>query len=41
MPAAGEAHTTQVLDAPWSNSTLWAKTGLILNYDENDGSLIT
>jgi phospholipase C len=37
MPAAGEAHTAQVLDALWSNPTLWAKTALILNYDENDG----
>ena len=37
LPAAGEAHTAQILDALWSNPKLWAKTALILNYDENDG----
>jgi phospholipase C len=37
MPAAGEDHTSQVLAALWSNPALWAKTALILNYDENDG----
>jgi len=37
MPAAGENHTRQVLEALWSNPRLWARTALILNYDENDG----
>ncbi len=37
LPAAGEDHTAQVLAALWSNPRLWAKTALILNYDENDG----
>ncbi len=37
LPAAGEDHTSQVLQALWANPTLWAKTALILNYDENDG----
>jgi phospholipase C len=37
MPAAGEDHTSRVLAALWSNPALWAKTALILNYDENDG----
>jgi phospholipase C len=37
LPAAGEHHTHQVLQALWSNRTSWAKTVLILNYDENDG----
>jgi phospholipase C len=37
LPAAGENHTRQVLQALWSNPKLWAKTALILNYDENDG----
>jgi phospholipase C len=37
MPAAGERHTAQILEALWSNPKLWAKTALILNYDENDG----
>ncbi|MGH6876560.1 MAG: alkaline phosphatase family protein, partial [Rhizomicrobium sp.] len=37
LPAAGEDHTNQVLQALWSNPALWAKTALILNYDENDG----
>ncbi|MGN6270555.1 MAG: alkaline phosphatase family protein [Sphingomonas sp.] len=37
LPAAGEHHTHQVLQALWSNPKLWAKTALILNYDENDG----
>jgi phospholipase C len=36
-PAAGENHTRQVLEALWSNPRLWARTALILNYDENDG----
>jgi phospholipase C len=37
LPAAGEHHTRLVLDALWSNPTLWSKTALVLNYDENDG----
>lgn len=37
LPAAGEDHTNQVLQALWSNPALWSKTALILNYDENDG----
>jgi len=37
LPAAGEDHTAQVLAALWSNPGLWARTALILNYDENDG----
>jgi phospholipase C len=37
LPAAGEHHTHQILEALWANPKLWAKTALILNYDENDG----
>ena len=37
LPAAGEDHTSRVLDALWSNPALWARTLVILNYDENDG----
>ncbi|HLY05286.1 MAG TPA: alkaline phosphatase family protein [Rhizomicrobium sp.] len=37
LPAAGEDHTNRILQALWSNPGLWAKTALILNYDENDG----
>ncbi|HZZ70191.1 MAG TPA: alkaline phosphatase family protein [Phenylobacterium sp.] len=37
LPAAGEHHTAQILEALWSNPKLWARTALILNYDENDG----
>ncbi|HEY2836800.1 MAG TPA: alkaline phosphatase family protein [Rhizomicrobium sp.] len=37
LPAAGENHTNQILQALWANPKLWAKTALILNYDENDG----
>jgi phospholipase C len=37
LPAAGADHTRQILQALWSNPKLWAKTALILNYDENDG----
>jgi phospholipase C len=37
LPAAGEDHTSQLLQALWANPALWAKTALILNYDENDG----
>jgi phospholipase C len=37
LPAAGENHTRQILEALWSNPRLWSRTALILNYDENDG----
>jgi phospholipase C len=37
LPAAGEHHTAQVLAALWENPKLWARTALILNWDENDG----
>ncbi|MEO6928496.1 MAG: alkaline phosphatase family protein [Casimicrobiaceae bacterium] len=37
LPAAGEDHTRQVLEALWSNPRAWARTVVILNYDENDG----
>ncbi len=37
LPAAGEDHTAQILAALWSNPALWARTALIINYDENDG----
>jgi phospholipase C len=37
LPAAGAHHTWMILDALWSNPKLWAKTALILHYDENDG----
>jgi phospholipase C len=37
LPAAGENHTAQVLNALWSNPKLWARTAFIINYDENDG----
>ncbi len=37
LPAAGEDHTRQVLEALWSNRRLWSRTLFILNYDENDG----
>jgi phospholipase C len=36
-PAAGEDHTRQVLEALWTNQAVWARSALILNYDENDG----
>ncbi|HEY6334814.1 MAG TPA: alkaline phosphatase family protein [Alphaproteobacteria bacterium] len=37
LPAAGEDHTRRILEALWSNPTLWARAALVLNYDENDG----
>jgi phospholipase C len=37
LPAAGEDHTRQVLEALWSNPRTWAKSVVIVNYDENDG----
>jgi phospholipase C len=37
LPAAGEHHTQLVLAALWANPRLWARTAVILHYDENDG----
>jgi phospholipase C len=37
LPARGEDHCRQILQALWSNPALWAKTAFILNYDENEG----
>jgi phospholipase C len=37
LPAAGAAHTAEILAALWSNPGLWACTAVILNWDENDG----
>ena len=37
MPAAGEDLTARLIAALASNPEVWAKTALILNYDENDG----
>jgi phospholipase C len=37
LPAAGEHYTAQLLAALWSNPKLWARTAVILNWDENDG----
>jgi phospholipase C len=36
-PAAGEDLTARLIAALASNPEVWAKTALILNYDENDG----
>jgi phospholipase C len=36
-PAAGEDLTARLISALASNPEVWAKTALILNYDENDG----
>jgi phospholipase C len=36
-PAAGEDLTARLIAALTSNPKVWAKTALILNYDENDG----
>ena len=36
-PADGEALTARLIAALASNPEVWAKTALILNYDENDG----
>ncbi|HEY2710012.1 MAG TPA: phospholipase C, phosphocholine-specific [Caulobacteraceae bacterium] len=36
-PAAGEDFTARLIAALASNPEVWAKTALILNYDENDG----
>jgi phospholipase C len=37
LPAAGEHHTREVLMALWSNPRVWAKSVVIIDYDENDG----
>jgi phospholipase C len=37
LPVAGEDHTRQVLEALWTDPRAWARTVLIINYDENDG----
>ena len=37
LPAAGENHTREVLEALWSNPATWSKSVVIVNYDENDG----
>jgi phospholipase C len=37
LPAAGEHHTKRVLEALWSNPRVWARSVVVLNYDENDG----
>jgi phospholipase C len=37
LPAAGEDHTRRVLEALWSNPKVWARSVVVLNYDENDG----
>jgi phospholipase C len=37
LPAAGEDYVRQILEAFWSNPTLWAKTAFIIVCDENDG----
>jgi len=37
LPAAGEDHSNRILRTLWSNSALWTKTAVIINYDENDG----
>lgn len=37
LPATGEHHTQLILSALWSNPKLWARTALILHFDENDG----
>jgi len=36
-PAAGQNLTARLIEALASNPEVWAKTALILNYDENDG----
>jgi phospholipase C len=37
LPAEGEHYTARLLQALWSNPKLWAKTAVVLNWDENDG----
>lgn len=36
-PAQGAAYTARVLDALTADPDVWARTALILNFDENDG----
>ncbi len=36
-PVDGEAYTQGVLNALWANPALWAKTVVLINFDENDG----
>jgi phospholipase C len=36
-PAYGESFTSRILDALTAHPAMWAKTALIINYDENDG----
>ena len=36
-PAQGAAYIAQVLDALTANPAVWARTALIVNFDENDG----
>ncbi|MFT4248347.1 MAG: phospholipase C, phosphocholine-specific [Pseudomonas sp.] len=36
-PAYGESLTARLIDALTANPEVWAKTALIINYDENDG----
>jgi phospholipase C len=37
MPAAGENYVRTILEALWSNPNVWARTAVVLMYDENDG----
>src|SRR5580698_6846276 len=37
LPAAGEDYVRRILEALWSNKTLWSKTAFVIVYDENDG----
>ena len=36
-PAYGESFTARIIDALTAHPDVWAKTALIINYDENDG----
>lgn len=37
LPAAGENYVRGILEALWSNQSLWKRTAFIISYDENDG----
>ncbi len=37
LAAAGEDYLRQILEAFWSNPSLWSRTAFVLVYDENDG----
>lgn len=37
LPATGADYIRQILEALWANPAVWARTAVILNYDENDG----